>query len=40
MLFPMAVLILDIFCVGTAELSPSGMLGELSRDLSVNPART
>lgn len=31
----MAVLILGIFCVGTAELSPSGMLGELSRDLSV-----
>jgi DHA1 family inner membrane transport protein len=31
----MAVLILAIFCVGTAELSPSGMLGELSRDLSV-----
>ena len=33
--FRMAVLILGIFCVGTAELSPSGMLGELSRDLSV-----
>lgn len=33
--FRMAVLILSIFCVGTAELSPSGMLGELSRDLSV-----
>ena len=31
----MAVLILAIFCVGTAELSPSGMLGELSRDMSV-----
>lgn len=31
----MAVLVLGIFCVGTAELSPSGMLGELSRDLSV-----
>lgn len=31
----MAVLILGIFCVGTAELSPSGMLGELSRDLSI-----
>lgn len=35
MYFRMAVLILGIFCVGTAELSPSGMLGELSRDLSV-----
>lgn len=31
----MAVLILSIFCVGTAELAPSGMLAELSRDLSV-----
>lgn len=31
----MAVLILAIFCVGTAELAPSGMLGDLSRDLSV-----
>ena len=31
----MTVLILAIFCVGTAELSPSGMLGELSRDMSV-----
>lgn len=29
------MLVLGIFCVGTAELSPSGMLGELSRDLSV-----
>jgi len=36
MRFRMAVLILAIFCVGTAELSPSGMLGELSRDLSVS----
>lgn len=35
MYFRMTVLILGIFCVGTAELSPSGMLGELSRDLSV-----
>lgn len=33
--FRMTVLVLGIFCVGTAELSPSGMLGELSRDLSV-----
>lgn len=31
----MAALILGIFCVSTAELSPSGMLGEFSRDLSV-----
>jgi len=31
----LAVLILAIFCVGTAELAPSGMLGDLSRDLSV-----
>ncbi|MFF2863697.1 MFS transporter [Streptomyces rubiginosohelvolus] len=31
----MAALILAIFCVGTAELAPSGMLGDLSRDLSV-----
>jgi DHA1 family inner membrane transport protein len=35
MRFRMAVLILAVFCVGTAELSPSGMLGELSHDLSV-----
>ncbi|MEY9947535.1 DHA1 family inner membrane transport protein [Kitasatospora sp. GAS1066B] len=35
MRFRMAVLILAIFCVGTAELAPSGMLGDLSRDLSV-----
>lgn len=34
--FRKAVLILGIFCVGTSELSPSGMLGELSRDLSVS----
>lgn len=39
MKFRMAVLILGIFCVGTAELSPSGMLGELSRDLSVTIPR-
>ncbi|WP_165956836.1 MFS transporter [Kribbella antibiotica] len=32
----MAVLILAIFCVGTAELAPSGMLGDLSRDLTVS----
>lgn len=31
----MAVLILAIFCVGTAELAPSGMLGDLAADLSV-----
>ncbi len=31
----LAVLILAIFCVGTAELAPSGMLGDLSHDLSV-----
>ncbi|WP_437081609.1 MFS transporter [Streptomyces sp. enrichment culture] len=31
----MAVLILAIFCVGTAELAPSGMLGDLAEDLSV-----
>ncbi|MFJ3204015.1 MFS transporter [Streptomyces sp. NPDC086989] len=31
----MAVLILAIFCVGTAELAPSGMLGDLAGDLSV-----
>lgn len=35
MRFRMSVLILGIFCVGTAELSPSGMLGELSQDLTV-----
>ncbi|MFH9422932.1 MFS transporter [Streptomyces sp. NPDC017529] len=34
--FRLAVLILAIFCVGTAELVPSGMLGDLSEDLSVS----
>jgi DHA1 family inner membrane transport protein len=34
-----AALILAVFCVGTAELSPSGMLDQLSADLSVSIAR-
>ncbi|AXE88246.1 MFS transporter [Streptomyces sp. Go-475] len=36
--FRLAALILAIFCVGTAELSPSGMLDDLSTDLSVSLA--
>jgi DHA1 family inner membrane transport protein len=34
--FRPAVLILAIFCVGTAELAPSGMVEDLSDDLSVS----
>ncbi|MEU9167309.1 MFS transporter [Streptomyces sp. NPDC048420] len=36
--FRLAALILAIFCVGTAELSPSGMLDDLSADLAVSIA--
>ncbi|MCT1367234.1 MFS transporter [uncultured Kocuria sp.] len=36
MYFRMTALILGVFCVGTAELSPSGMLSELSHSLSVD----
>ncbi|MEV7203825.1 MFS transporter [Streptomyces griseoluteus] len=38
MSFRLIALILAIFCVGTAELSPSGMLDDLSSDLTVSLA--